>query len=177
MSYLKFARRGAAVLAILLGVSCIQEGPVTPPPHVPSAELVSEALRTLEGTLMRCTPMDELRVEQVVGRSGGTITFGPHRLVIPAGALREPTRIRAEIRSENVNSVRLSPEGLRFRTPARLTLSYANCDLLGGLLNEKQIAYTSESLKIYWYLPSVDNVLERSVSTDLDHFSRYAVSW
>ena len=88
--------------------------------------------------LLGCTPLPYARTEQTVGPAGGTILVGPHRLVIPAGALAAPVLITAEAPADSVNSVRLLPHGLTFAPgkPARLTLSYANCSLLGQLLAE-----------------------------------------
>lgn len=118
------------------------------------------------------------RTEQTVGPAGGTILVGPHRLVIPAGALTSPVLITAEAPADSVNSVRLLPHGLTFAPgkPAKLTLSYANCSLLGQLL-PKRIVYTTDLLEILEWLLSADEPLARRVSTSLEHFSRYAIAW
>ena len=73
-----------------------------------------------------------------------------------------------------VNSVRLSPEGLRFARPARLTMSYRNC--LTVLL-PKRIVYTTEGLQVLRVLPSLDLDDLGTVSSPLDHFSRYVVAY
>jgi len=109
---------------------------------------------------------------------GGTLLVGPPQLTIPAGALSTPVQITAEAPVGTVNSVQLSPEGLTFAAgkPASLTLSYANCPLLGQLL-PKRIAYTTDLLAILSYVVSVDDLLAKRVSGTLAHFSRYAVAW
>ncbi len=86
--------------------------------------------------------------------------------------------ITAEAPVGTVNSVQLQPEGLQFAQgrPARLTLSYANCPLLGRLL-PKRIAYTTDLLEILSYVLSVDDLLNKRVTGALEHFSRYAVAW
>ena len=128
--------------------------------------------------LLGCTPLPYAVTEQTVGAAGGTIVVGPHRLVIPAGALAAPVLITAEAPSDTVNSVRLLPHGLAFAPgkPARLTLSYANCSLVGQLL-PKRIVYTTDLLQILQWLISLDQPLGRRVSTHLEHFSRYAIAW
>ena len=63
-----------------------------------------------------------------------------------------------------------------FERRAYLTMSYANCNLLGSLL-PKRIAHTSDLLDILEYLLSFDNVLARKVTAGLEHFSTYAVAW
>ena len=99
-------------------------------------------------------------------------------LTIPAGALSQNVVITAEAPSDSVRSVRLLPEGLTFAPgkPARLSLSYSGCSLLGTLA-PKRIAYTTDLLELLQLLPSIDDLLRRRVSAPLEHFSRYAVSW
>ena len=96
--------------------------------------------------------------------------------MVPQGALANRVTITAEVISDNINSVRFSPEGLRFSKSAALTLSYSNCFGLGMLL-PKQVAYTSESLSILELLQSVDSLAQRRVVGQLKHFSRYAVAY
>jgi hypothetical protein len=75
-----------------------------------------------------------------------------------------------------VNFVRFKPEGLQFERSAALTMSYANCNLLGKLL-PKRIAYTTDKLVILEYLLSLDLLNLKTVTGQLNHFSGYAVAW
>ncbi|HMG17291.1 MAG TPA: hypothetical protein VK573_01095, partial [Gemmatimonadales bacterium] len=75
-----------------------------------------------------------------------------------------------------VNGIRFAPEGLQFASPAYLTMSYANCNLLGRLL-PKRIAYTSDLLDILEYLLSIDNIFTKKVTGRVDHFSEYVIAW
>jgi hypothetical protein len=86
--------------------------------------------------------------------------------------------ITGDIPSDTVNSIRFQPQGLQFVSghPARLSMSYANCPLLGRLL-PKRIAYTTDPLQILQILVSLDDVLVKKVSAQITHFSRYAISW
>lgn len=128
--------------------------------------------------LLACTPLPYTQVQQTVGPSGGVIQIGPHTLTVPVGALDSAVVITAETPSESVNSVRFQPEGLLFASgkPARLTMSYANCPLLGQLL-PKKIVYTTDLLQILQSLLSLDDPLHQRVSADVAHFSRYAIAW
>jgi hypothetical protein len=90
--------------------------------------------------------------------------------------LAQPVLITAEAPSDSVNSVRFTPEGLRFVRRATLTMSYANCNLLGRLV-PKRIAYTTDALDILSYLLSLDDFVHQRVSGRLEHFSRYALAW
>lgn len=76
----------------------------------------------------------------------------------------------------DVNLVEFQPSGLVFKKDAALTMSYANCNLLGSLA-PKRIAYTDDALNILEYLLSIDNLFTKKVTGKLKHFSGYAVAW
>jgi len=102
---------------------------------------------------------------------------GPHTLTVPAGALVSPVAITGKlVTGGGVNAVHFEPQGLRFQRSAYLTMSYANCNLL-GLLLPKRIAYVSDGLNILTYLLSIDNLLSSKVTGRVNHFSNYAVAW
>ena len=82
--------------------------------------------------------------------------------------------ITAEQVPGSTNSVRFSPEGLRFEQPAALTMSYENCALV---LLQKKIVFTTEKLKILEVLTSLDLFKSKTVTAPIDHFSRYAVAY
>jgi len=171
-----FVLAGALSLA-----SCSSpEEPVAPGDEAPSAQLAGNGLlgTPIGSGLLACNPLPYAADSALIGPSGGTLAIGPHTLTVPAGALASPVLITAEAPVGTVNSVRFGPEGLQFAAgkPAALTLSYANCPLLGSLL-PKRIAYTTDLLSILSYVTSADDLLNRRVSGSLQHFSRYAVAW
>ncbi|MFL5472835.1 MAG: hypothetical protein ACJ8A6_14885 [Gemmatimonadales bacterium] len=124
--------------------------------------------------LLACTPQKYLVRSEVVGRKGGEVQVGKHVLRIPAGALSRDVRIVAEQITGSVNSVRFSPEGLKFARPAALTLSYDNCATVAG---PKGIVYTTERLSILEPLFSLDYPKYEYVTSPIEHFSRYAVAY
>jgi len=153
---------------------------VTPTPPV-SGELVSGGVSTTTGLvgklgLLRCTPLPDAKSSAVIGPAGGRMQIGQYTLQVPAGALARPVQISGEQLPDTVNSVRFAPEGLQFARPATLTMTYANCNLLGRVL-PKRIAYTSDNLQILTYLLSLDNLFSKQVTGQVNHFSRYAVAW
>jgi hypothetical protein len=168
----------AVLVAGLIAFAAASCGDNLPTATAPAAEPTPLLVGDLLGGvgLLRCTPMPAASASKVIGPAGGSIQVGPHVLVIPPGALSQSVTIRAEAPSDYVNSVRLYPEGLRFNSAASLTMSYANCNLLGRLL-PKRIAYTTEGLNILSYLLSIDNIFKKNVTGRLEHFSRYAVAW
>jgi hypothetical protein len=174
------------VAALAVGVSCTSSDALGPSERsAPAASALGtsdqESLllgELVEGLLnlhlLSCSPQPYVSVTQEVGASGGTIVVGTHKLVIPAGALGRSYTIRAEQVEGRVNSVRFTPEGLKFAKPAKLTLSYANCS---PLLLLKRVVYTDELLRILELIPSIDDVATKTVRGDIRHFSRYAVAW
>jgi hypothetical protein len=124
--------------------------------------------------LLLCSPQEYEKVTKTIGPKGGTINVGSHTLVIPKRALSENVRITAEQMKGKTNSVRFSPEGLRFQEPARLTLDYENCALV---LVQKKVVYTDEKLRILEVLRTIDLFKKKQARAEIDHFSRYAVAY
>ncbi len=176
-------RTVVAFLAAVI-VSCTPGSDVSSPAVITSGSdllggvtgLAGEAIQTLEGTLVQCTPLPSTRVSGIFGPQGGTLRMGPHTLVIPRGALGQRVTITAEIPSDPVSSVRFQPHGLEFNRPASLTLSYSHCSGV-GLLVPRRVAYTTDSLDILKFLDSRDDLRRKTVTATLEHFSRYAVAW
>jgi hypothetical protein len=170
--------------ALTLGAGCTSsEGPVGPSAAAPAQapELLLGGL--VDGTvskvlsitdLLTCSPLPYATTTRTIGRDGGVVTVGQYSLKIPAGALKTDVQIRAEQMSGTVNSVRFSPEGLQFASPATLTMGYKNCSLV---LLPKRIVYTSELLKVLDILRSQDLLGPKTVTAPIDHFSRYAVAY
>lgn len=124
--------------------------------------------------LLLCSPLPYAISSAVIGPTGGQVIVGDHVLKIPESALSENVTITAEQVDGLVNSVRLSPEGLQFKVPAELTLSYMNC---WNVPLTKRIAYTDEGLRILESMVSVDSSSSKKVKSQIDHFSRYAVAY
>jgi hypothetical protein len=175
------AVRALAVLVFVLFISpaCrdTTTAPVVPTPAAasPRADLIGSLLGSTG--LLKCSSLPYASTTATIGVGGGVIKAGPHTLVIPAGALSAPTTITMTVPTGlSVNAVKFQPAGLQFRAPAALTMSYANCSLLGKLL-PKRIAYTDDNLNILSYLLSLDNLLSKYVTGQLNHFSDYVVAW
>lgn len=126
--------------------------------------------------LLKCSPLPPSTSTATIGQWGGSITVGPHTLVVPPGALSQTVTITASLSADTVNAITFKPEGLQFQKSAYLTMSYANCNLLGRLL-PKHIAYTNDAYSILEYLLSIDNLFTKRVTGQVHHFSHYAVAW
>ena len=180
---MKRARFFTPALLVVLAATILSCGdPASNGPNgiTPQADLLGGLLGTTTSLvkslgLLKCKAT-YAQTTQTVGKAGGVITVGPHKLSIPYGALDGPVTITATAPKGNVNLVEFEPAGLVFKKTASLTMSYANCDLLGSLL-PKRIAYTDDALNILEYLLSIDNLFAQKVTGGLKHFSGYAVAW
>ncbi|HZH39402.1 MAG TPA: hypothetical protein VFD85_00235 [Gemmatimonadales bacterium] len=175
------ARRLALVVGLLSGglvVGSCDRTPVAPvtPPVQSVPDVRSDWFGWSLNLLLTCSPLPFDSASQVIGPDGGAISVGPHTLTVPAGALTAPTLITAVVDPDSVNAVRFSPQGLVFQRPAQLAMSYANCGFLGAFI-PKRIAYTTDDFRILEIIPSLDNVLNRTVTGRVSHFSQYAIAW
>ena len=126
--------------------------------------------------LLPCSKLPSTSLKQTIGSAGGTMQIGPHAFVVPSGALAQPVTINAKTAGGTGNAVEFKPVGLAFLKPAYLVLSYANCSTAGSSTS-KQVAYTTDSLAILYYVPSSDNTSGQQVTGQIRHFSNYAIAW
>jgi hypothetical protein len=186
------------VFALLAGVSCTTDDGPTGVPEAQPVEQPAYLLGDLGGVvggtlngvldltgnllstllnitgLLSCQEQQYAVTSQTVGPQGGTIRVGKHALVIPRGALSKSVRIKAEQMRGPTNSVRFSPEGLRFQKQAVLTLNYQNCRNVDV---PKAVVYTTDGLVVREILRSLDILRLRIIAAPIDHFSRYAVAY
>ena len=169
---------GAVALAATL-VSCT-DSPSAPP--APNRSLLGGVVGTVTGTvdgvvtsLVSCNVTTTSSASQRIGPAGGTLRVGPHTFQVPAGALDRDVTISAVAPAGKIVKVEFRPEGLRFARPTTLTLSYRSCGLLGSL--DWVVVYLDDNDRtILEVLPSVPNLLSRTVSGRVDHFSNYAIA-
>lgn len=162
----------ALVLALVVSCTTSDSAPTEPSVAVGTLNVNDGALQT--SGLLTCQAQRYVVASKTIGPDGGSLSIGRHKLEIPRGALASKVTITGEQVSGAVNSVRLSPEGLRFAKPARLVLSYRNC---ASVRLRKRVAYTNELLRILELPPSKDYPEYEYVTGGIDHFSRYAVAY
>ncbi len=165
-----------ATALTLVSVSCNDSTPVAPVASTaqPEASLVGTLLAPTG--LLACTPQPYDSVTKVIGPEGGSLTVGANLFYVPPRALDRRVAITAVAPSGKVNLVQFQPQGLRFSRPAVLTMSYANCGLLGRLL-PRHIAYTNDALQILELLPALDNLFRQTATARIGHFSGYAIAY
>jgi hypothetical protein len=110
-----------------------------------------------------------------IGPKGGTVMFGPHRLSVAAGALTAPTLITADTYGGDTLAARFQPQGLTFRAPAKLGLSFRHCGKMPS--DGLYMVYVNNGLTTENALvPSQEDDLEDYLVGNIPHFSVYAAA-
>ena len=129
-----------------------------------------------------CTAQPAAAGSAWIGAGGGEIKVGANEFKVPEGALDSLTFITMEVPSDTIRSVRFGPEGLTFKPGAlpELKLDYKGCpkqDHKGKGGDQAKVVYVSENLEILQVLPTADDSLNEDVHANVEHFSRYAISY
>lgn len=159
-------------LLLAAALACAPDAPTQPPPGA-NLDLLSSTTGTVHG-LLACSVTQSYSSSAKIGSDGGTLTVGPHTLVVPKGALSSTVKITATAPTGNIVQVHFEPEGLHFAKPATLSLSYAQCGL--QLLPPLYIAYIDDNQSILEILSSSINLLNQSIAGKVSHFSNYALA-
>ena len=183
-------RRFASILALALAAvtltSCADDRvPTEPvaPAIAPDPSLLGDLIGGVTGTvgglvdqlgLVSCNVRNTHTASAEIGPMGGILWIGPHRLVVPPYALRERVRISAVAPKGQYVQIQFEPEGLQFRKPTLLSMSYSECSLLSPL--RLKIVYVNDRLEILEVLPTVTSILTRTANAPVDHFSRYMLA-
>ena len=136
---------------------------------------VGSVVGGLTGTLLSCPSYVTYTATKTIGPLGGTITVGPHKLVVPPGALTQNVTITATAPAGRYVAVEFKPQGLTFLAPSALTLSYKQCGLLS--VPPLKIVYIDDEQRILEVLVSLQNLLLREVTGKVNHFSQYALAY
>ena len=152
------------------------------PPNKPPGRKVSRQAQKL----VHCRPQHRDWTLKRIGPDGGVVEVGPYRLTIPRGALERRVVIGASIPGRTgINIVQFGPDGLTFRVPATLTMTYENCERNPehgrGHGSEEdaslRVAVVDDALNVLYYLPSVDRKREKTVTATVEHFTNYAIAY
>ena len=183
-------RRFASILALALAAvtltSCADDrAPTEPvaPAIAPDPSILGDLIGGVTGTvdglvdqlgLVSCEVRNTHTASAEIGPMGGVLWIGPHRLVVPPYALRERVRISAVAPKGQYVQIQFEPEGLEFRKPTLLSMSYSECSLLSPL--RLRIVYVNDRLEILEVLPTLTSILTRTANAPVDHFSRYMLA-
>jgi hypothetical protein len=182
----RYASLFALAFAALIATSCADDfGPPTAPPEpvaIAPTPLLGGLIGTVTGVVgglldlgLSDCPTDRTQSgSALIGPYGGTVKIGPHRLYVPRGALKETVRISGVAPSGDYAQIKFEPEGLKFKRPTTLVMSYDDCHIED--LQKLRIVYANESLEILEVLPTVTSTRDETATTSLEHFSRYMLA-
>ncbi len=198
------ARRGAflrslaifAVTFVLASCDSPQPGdsPLAPSAVQPQAGLISDAL-----TLLKAPPassyklitepalLGDLDLSKLIGINGGTISIAGITLTVPKGAITIPTLftvaalptgvIDASLTATTTNLLGLLTDvgSIGFKKPVTITMSYARATNVKDPSKLFLVYYDYSKNKLVPLKSTVDT-RNRTVSAQVDHFSKYGMA-
>jgi hypothetical protein len=123
------------------------------------------------GGLQGCTPRAPQYGTALVGPSGGELIVGPHRVIIPPGALTDTVTISGTTPADADPTIILEPTGLQFKKPAGLILDASNCTDVPDVIYINEIGVPSDSI------PAIYSTWWHTVAAPINHFSGYLVAF
>ncbi len=111
----------------------------------------------------------------VIGPQGGVLTHALHSIVIPAGALDQPTLISMWMPVSDTLLFGFGPEGLHFNTPVQLVLDYNHAYTSGLDETQFNVVFLDSFGGVAENIPSTVDIIGEDVIGDTNHFSRYAI--
>lgn len=146
-------------------------------PKQTTTSLLGWLVRTVESTLA-----------MLLGSDGGLLTLLNHILAVPAGAVDEPTLFSMTVLQNGYVEVELTAtpksllrrlffwrriEEVNFNVPVELSLSYANATNVTDPSRLKIMRVNPDGR--HEILPSTIDYEKKTVTAELDHFSRYCM--
>lgn len=119
---------------------------------------------------------DSAYVEQrVSARSGGTIALLDVELHFPPGALQSDTLISICIPDLAVFKNQFGTDGLQFKEPVRVVMSYRDADLSGVHESSIAMAWFDEEIGSWDEIDCSIDFVNQTVTAYVNHFSAYAL--
>jgi hypothetical protein len=177
---IRLSPRSAGVLVILLSAACgVDQSRLAGPPPVSGPPAVANQGRgsaggpggSGQGSYLLCTPLSPSFGSALIGPPGGDLIVGPHRLIVPPGALTEWVEISGAVPEDQTFRIDLQPHGLVFKKPSGLILDASSCTdvpdivyLIDDLIPSAPIkAFYSE----WWH----------TIAAPIEHFSGYSIAF
>lgn len=144
-----------------------------------------QTTRSLLGWLVKTV---EATIALLLGSDGGVLSLLNHVLTVPAGAVSEPTLFSMTVLQNGYVEVELTAtpkslfsrlffwrtvEEVTFKVPVELALSYANATNVTDPSRLKIMRVNPDGR--HEILPSTVDPASKTVTADLDHFSRYCL--
>lgn len=119
---------------------------------------------------LNCQPKQIATGSAVIGPSGGILQIGPHRLIVPAGALTSPVRISGTVPEGRPFQIDLQPHGLQFRKAAGLILDASSCT------DAPTIVYIVDQITVGPPIEAIYSNWWKAIACPIWHFSGYMIS-
>ncbi|HEX8272849.1 MAG TPA: hypothetical protein VF615_09360 [Longimicrobiaceae bacterium] len=166
----------AALSAIAAGILITIGGCTEQAPTSNSGPETSARYQRLELRQDGGAAFDVPVAEKVIGKEGGTLEiFGGHTLTFPAGALTEPTRIRAKVDTRYIE-VDLEPHGITFPSGREPVLRMSYAAAATPVLADRLTIIYLEGARLVEDMGGRAEAGKEIVTARLPHFSRYAIS-
>jgi hypothetical protein len=147
---------------------------------VKAADSSQQSLFGFGTSLVECPTNTASTATGLITSLGGVVSAGGTSIIVPAGAVLDPTTVTVTVPASNYMEVDISVAGVDhylFQLPVTVTVSYARCSR----------ANIDRSFLSAWYIdtdthalleqmPSSDNKLTRTVTFTTGHLSGYALA-
>ncbi|SYZ72317.1 exported hypothetical protein [Candidatus Zixiibacteriota bacterium] len=158
----------SVVIALLAFAGCSQ---------VPTQSAPSPAPHLLKRSVSAMKILgDAAHVDTVLSAAeGGAVSLVDVELFFPPDALSSDTLISIDIPDITVFENHFGTAGLQFNVPVKVVMSYRDADLSG--INEPTItlAWYNDVTGEWWKIPCTLDVVNKTVTGYLNHFSAYAL--
>ena len=167
-----------AIAFALLAAACSPDGGPLAPASVVPASSGNLFARGESTTLLACPATTSSSAEMAIGPDGGRLEVAGHALIVPAGAVKKPTRFLLTVPASPILEIDVSADGkrnYRFKTAVQLRLSYVRCadastaDLVGAWIDAGAGGHRE--------MPSVHDREANAVTITTDHLSGYAIAY
>ncbi len=116
----------------------------------------------------------------VIGRRGGTVALDGHRVTLPPGAVRRPTKITLTAPASRYLEIDLranDQDHYEFDRPVEVAISYARCKRADLQVRPLNAWYIDPATKAHVEtMPGKDDKANRIVTFATSHFSFYAIA-
>ena len=157
----------AAIFLVALS-GCSKSPTVSDEPSQPVVlKRTASVAKLMEGTAYADT--------LITAKEGGTISLIDVTLSFPPGALPADTLVFIDIPDLSVFENHFGTDGLVFNLPVKVVMSYRDADLAGILETSITLAWFNEYTGQWNRMPCVLNILNKTVTGYVSHFSAYAL--
>jgi hypothetical protein len=139
---------------------------------IPPGSVGAPHIITNGAGMIGCTPRDPQYGAATIGPSGGELDIGPHRLIIPPGALQQFVEVSGTVTEDSASPrIDLEPHGLQFNRPAGLILDASNCTDVPDIVYINEVGVISDPIL------AVYSTLWHTIAAPINHFSGYMVAF